>query len=255
MKEPERLLRGSGPASELMTGAVLRVPGAARKRALAFTKVAVGMTASSTALAGGGAALVKTWLLTVSLGAAGGGLASLAVTEAYSYLQTNRRAPSAEIAPQQPKLEIAPARAASAVAPEPEPSDAQAANAVQGADSGGEPRPSGGKAKLERRQAASGVASERSGEPVRRSLFEEQRMIESARTAVARGDAESALKALDTYEQSYAERQFGPEALALRVEALVAAGQLPRARLLAKDFELRYPRHPLLSRVQAAVTR
>jgi hypothetical protein len=85
------------------------------------------------------------------------------------------------------------------------------------------------------------------------SLFEEQRSIESARAAVARGDAASALTTLDAYDRAYPQGQFGPEALALRVEALSAAGQLGRARGLAAEFERRYPHHPLLARVQGAV--
>lgn len=256
MKEPERLARGSGPARELMTGAAMQVPGAARKRALAFTKVAVGMTASSTALAGSSAAMVKTWLLTVSLGAAGGGLASLAATEAYSHFQTSRPASSAELVVRKPKLDSAPAASASISAPVASSSAMQPAAPESTAELSSGPHPSGGKAKLERKpQAPAGAATGHSGEPARKSLFEEQRVIESARAAVARGDTAGALKALDAYEQGYAERQFGPEALALRVEALAAAGQLTRARALAKDFELRYPHHPLLARVQSVVVR
>jgi hypothetical protein len=57
---------------------------------------------------------------------------------------------------------------------------------------------------------------------------------------------------LDGYDRVYAQGQFGPEALALRVEALSGAGQVGRARSLAAEFQRRYPHHPLLSRVQAA---
>jgi hypothetical protein len=87
------------------------------------------------------------------------------------------------------------------------------------------------------------------------SLFEEQRIIESARAAVARGDARSAFALLDNYEHAYASKQFWPEALALRVEALRASGQLAAARALAADFAQKYPHHPLLQRVRNAVGR
>jgi hypothetical protein len=84
-------------------------------------------------------------------------------------------------------------------------------------------------------------------------LFEEQRIIESARAAVARGDLRSALALLDDYEHGYTSKQFGPEALALRVDTLQNLGQLAAARALAADFAQRYPHHPLLARVQASV--
>jgi TolA-binding protein len=85
------------------------------------------------------------------------------------------------------------------------------------------------------------------------SLFDEQRIIESARTAVSRGDSAGALATLDRYQQSYPQGQFVPEALALRIEALSAAGDLTRARSLAAQFQSRYPHHPMLAPVQAAV--
>jgi hypothetical protein len=92
-------------------------------------------------------------------------------------------------------------------------------------------------------------------EPPRTSLVDEQRIIESVRAAVAQGDVHAALAQLDDYDRRYSRKQFGPEALALRVQAVAAAGELYLARSLAKDFEQRYPHHPLLPRVKNAVTR
>jgi outer membrane protein assembly factor BamD (BamD/ComL family) len=86
-------------------------------------------------------------------------------------------------------------------------------------------------------------------------LFEQQRFIEAARAASARGDARAALSVLDSYDRAHARKQFGPEALALRVEALRASGQTAAARNLATDFARLYPSHPLLPRVQGAVQR
>jgi outer membrane protein assembly factor BamD (BamD/ComL family) len=85
------------------------------------------------------------------------------------------------------------------------------------------------------------------------SLFEEQRIIESARAAASRGDTGSALATLDSYQLAYPQGQFGPEALALRIEALSARGDLTRARSLAAEFQRRYPHHPMMAPVQAAV--
>jgi hypothetical protein len=92
-------------------------------------------------------------------------------------------------------------------------------------------------------------------EPARPSLFEEQRAIDSARAAIGGRDFRTALATLDEYERRYQKRQFGPEALALRVQALVGSNQVEAARGLAGEFERRYPHHPLLPRVQMAVAR
>ena len=255
MKEPTRLLSGSGPSRELMQGSLLHVPSAARQRALQFTGVAVGMSATGTAMAAGATSLVKSLVLTVSLGAVGGGLVSLTVSEAISRFDSPR-APAPAVAPRPavvakaapvapaplvvpaPQAEVAPAPPAPAPLPlEPE------ARGVVGKSRPGisfEPPPS---------------ASVGSFGEARPSLFEEQRIIERVRAAVARGDAASALATLDSYERGYPQKQFGPEALALRVQALAASGQLSAARALAKDFEQRYPHHPLLARVQSVVAR
>ena len=72
---------------------------------------------------------------------------------------------------------------------------------------------------------------------------------------MARGDVRAAAAALDNYDRSYSAKQFGPEALALRVEALYGAGQASQARALAADFARRYPHHPLLQRVQGVIAR
>ena len=262
MKEPPRLLSGSGPATELMTtGSVLRVPSAARQRALQFTGVAVGMSASGTAVAAGASSLVKSLVLSISLGTVGGGLVSLAVSETFSRFEAasveGKRAPQPAPAARVAVGGVAPATAAAPLvveAPLAEPPAAAAAVApeteLHGAASKtrAEPGP-----KLEAPPSAS-VGS--FGEtPARSSLVEEQRSIEAARASVARGDAAGALATLDGYDRAYPRKQFGPEALALRVQALAAAGQLGLARSLARDFEQRYPHHPLLARVQAVVSR
>jgi outer membrane protein assembly factor BamD (BamD/ComL family) len=86
-------------------------------------------------------------------------------------------------------------------------------------------------------------------------LFDEQRVIEGARAAIARGDARAGLKLLDGYERGFPQGQFYPEALALRVEALSNRGDFERAKALADEFARRYSQHPLLPRVQASVAR
>ena len=247
MNGPLRLRDGDGAGRVLMGGSGLNVPSASRRRALTFVGTAAAGTAvSGTAVAATTTALVKGVVLCVCLGALGGGLASLAVSETFSRFETR---PATVPAP-------APTRAVSAVSPRaplvvPEatelaPDAAPAAAAERAATR--DARPAAPPSAVS--GAAAALASSRPTPAP--SLFEEQRIIESARAAVARGDTASALATLDGYDRAYAQGQFGPEALALRVEALSGTGQVGRARSLAAEFERRYPHHPLLSRVQAA---
>jgi hypothetical protein len=217
------------------------------------------MAASGTAAAAAGASsVVKSVVLYVVLGTVGGGVASLVASETISRLD----APSAQVT----QAAAAPKRAAPAAAPNPVVVAPVPAAAVASA------APAAVVAPEERIVAREGGASSRAAAPSAAApgvavatasgkrlaaprLFEEQALIEEARAALARGDASSALKTLDGYDRSHTQRQFGPEALALRVEALSSRGDLARARSLAVEFRQRYPHHPLLSRVQAAVQR
>src|SRR5438552_2351291 len=88
MNGPLRLRDGDGAARVLMGGSGLKVPSASRRRALTFVGAAAAGTAvSGTAAAATTAALVKGVVLCVCLGAAGGGLASLAISEAFTRLE------------------------------------------------------------------------------------------------------------------------------------------------------------------------
>jgi hypothetical protein len=251
MSEPKRLRDSSGPAGVLMGGAkVLRVPGASRRRALAFTGTAAGL-AVSTNVAAASASLLKSFVVCVCLGAAGGGAMSLVASETTSRLlappadtrsQSARQAPAAERPPTAlPALGEFPAETRAA----PVPADL-------------DPQPPASRGRV---GGASGSAEAELRAPEPRagqfgsSLFEEQRFIESARAAVTRGDARGALRVLDAYDRAHLRKQFGPEALALRVEALRGSDQLAAARSLASDFARLYPNHPLLSRVRGAVQR
>ncbi|HXK18804.1 MAG TPA: hypothetical protein VNG33_13430, partial [Polyangiaceae bacterium] len=253
MNGPERLRDSQGAARTLMAGARLEVPGASRKRALAFVGTAAAGTAvSGTAAAAATTSLVKGVVLCVCLGTVGGGLASLAVSETISRIETRaatttRPATTHAVVPAPPPpapvvpetLVAAPEPVAPAApdhATTRDTRDARASSPALGVSGAAAP-------------AVAAAATKSEPGP---SLFEEQRSIESARAAVARGDSATALATLDDYERVYGGGQFGPEALALRVEALSAAGQLGRARSLAAEFQRRYPHHPLLTRVQGA---
>jgi hypothetical protein len=250
MNGPVRLRDGSGAAKVLMGGSRLVVPSASRRRALAFTGAAASMAAGGTAVAAGATSLVKSVVLCVCLGTVGGGVASLAISEIVSQLEARQSGPRHQVAVRpvasvrntslvsppsvvEPKLVEAPA---SEPAPPPEqPATKEARSAV--------PLPS---------PAVVPVTSVAAKPRTAPSLFEEQRVIESARAAVARGDVASALSTLDDYQRDYSQGQFGPEALALRVEALRSHGDSARAQALAAEFRQKYPHHPLLSRVEAA---
>lgn len=253
MNEPVRLRDGGGAAGRLMAGAVMHVPSASRRRAVAFTSAAATMGASTVAIAASATSVVKSFVLCVALGAVGGGVASLAASETIARLDTASET-RARTAPQPTytrAVSVIPARAPGVAAPE-TPVEVQAPPVAQPVTK--EPA---SKAKASGRDdvASLGPAVPDSPAPWRPSLFEEQRIVESARAAVARGDIRSAFALLDNYDQTYATKQFGPEALALRVEALRGSGQLGRARSLAAEFAQRYPHHPLLQRVQSSVAK
>lgn len=249
-KPPVRLRDSQGPARVLMRGSGLNVPSAARRRALTFTGVAAGMAASGTAAAAGATSLVKVVVLYVCLGTVGGGVLSLGVSEAFS--RAEARAVPAK--PAQVVKSAAPRIAPVAAVPK---GDEPVANAVAEPMPAALPEPAAAlRAPVAAPAKPASVPAAASGKRVAApSLFEEQGIIESARAALARGDSASALSTLDGYDRAHAERQFGPEALALRIEALSSSGELVRARSLATEFRQRYPHHPLLSRVQAAVAR
>jgi hypothetical protein len=250
MTEPVRLRDTNGAARALLSAGKLEVPRGARQRALAFTGVAASVVTTGTAAAAAGAtSLFKSVVLCVCLGTVGGGVASLAVSEALSRLSASDTDPKPAVAanaeskltgaasrlgPTAPPVPAPPAERADVR--EPKPSDAPASAPISGGVT-----------------PTTAAPSNSSKAPRASSLFDEQRIVESARAAVSRGDAAGALATLDRYQQSYPQGQFVPEALALRIEALSARGDLTRARSLAAEFERRYPHHPMLAPVQAAV--
>jgi hypothetical protein len=253
MNEPKRLRESGGPAAALLASAELEVPTASRKRALAFTGVAASMLASSGATAASGAALVKSVMLWVAVGTVGGGLMSVTVAETISHFDARSAGPRTAA----PPLPLPPPRATAtptAVAPAPEPAPPSPTPVVTEAPAVAPPR-AASVPKPSAPAATSGASAEAPKPVAVSNLFDEQRSIEAARAAVSHGNPAAALSTLDDYERSYPRGQFGPEALALRVEALRAQGKLESARTFARQFERRYPHHPLLSRVRAAVAR
>jgi hypothetical protein len=81
-------------------------------------------------------------------------------------------------------------------------------------------------------------------------LAEEVALVDRARGALAQGDAAGALVALDAYDASFKEHRFAPEALYLRMEALLRAGRPAAARSVADVLARTYPRSPNAARAR-----
>ena len=94
------------------------------------------------------------------------------------------------------------------------------------------------------RSAEAPVASA-SAAPKDPSLARERTLIDMARTALARGDAASALSSLDAHAREFPSSQLGPEREVLAIQALAASGRLPEARRRAATFRTTYPKSPL----------
>ena len=82
------------------------------------------------------------------------------------------------------------------------------------------------------------------------TLAEEVDAVDSARSALARGDARSALAVLDAYARAYPRGRLALEAEVLRIHALDKSGQLEAARRRAELFLRHHPKSVLASRVR-----
>jgi hypothetical protein len=84
-------------------------------------------------------------------------------------------------------------------------------------------------------------------------LGAERVLIETARSALARGDAPSALASLEAHEKRHPKGQLGEERDALLVQTLALAGRKRDAVERAARFRLAYPSSVFLPSVDAAV--
>ena len=259
MKGPERLSVRTGPAQRLLSAAQLDQPSAAaRRRALAFTSAAASLAATGAAAAAGTGALAKSVVLSVCLGTLGGGVLAFTASELSSRHGGTEAKPTSSVlisSSGKPGLGAARRPPASVEleppAPEPAAPRVEPPDALQHSQRFAEQRSSIGAPSQSPPSSASQLALTLPA-PTEPSLLEELRMVEAARTAIAKRDPLLALRALDGYEQAYPRGQFRPESLALRVQALSQRGETTRARALAAEFRKRYPRHPLLRQVAAA---
>lgn len=83
-------------------------------------------------------------------------------------------------------------------------------------------------------------------------LDRERELLDVARGALGRGNAEGALEALAEHTEQFPGAQLGEERHALMVQALAAAGRTTEARTVAEQFRARYPTSMLRPVVDAA---
>lgn len=88
-----------------------------------------------------------------------------------------------------------------------------------------------------------------------RRLAAEVAVLDRARAALRRGDTAAALTALEAHRRAFADGALVAEADAVRIEALVQAGQRAAAAEHARMFLARYPGSPLARRVRSLVER
>jgi hypothetical protein len=81
-------------------------------------------------------------------------------------------------------------------------------------------------------------------------LAEEVRAVDRARSALAAGRAAETLAALDDYDRRFGGRRFAPEALYLRMQALLALGRNAEARNIAERLVRSFPQSPHTARAR-----
>jgi hypothetical protein len=84
-------------------------------------------------------------------------------------------------------------------------------------------------------------------------LRAESALLDAARAAVARGDAERALAAVDRHEATFANGLLREEREALAIKALILAGRGDQAATRGARFRERYPTSVLLPAVDSAL--
>lgn len=86
-----------------------------------------------------------------------------------------------------------------------------------------------------------------------RRLALEVGLLDSARAALRNGDPTAALAILARHDREFADGALVAEAEVIRIEALVDRGDVAAARARATAFATRFPRSPLVRRVQSIV--
>ena len=90
--------------------------------------------------------------------------------------------------------------------------------------------------------------------PAPSTLAAERTLLETARTALTRGNASEALDALSRHERLFAHGELAEERESLRVQALLLAGRREEARAAAQRFEAKYPKSLSIAAVRASLS-
>ncbi|MEO8700541.1 MAG: hypothetical protein ABI867_10880 [Kofleriaceae bacterium] len=86
--------------------------------------------------------------------------------------------------------------------------------------------------------------------PARSSLTDEVAVLDVVLAAIRAHDPASALRSLDRYDRQFPNGALATEAAVARIEATLAAGDLPRGRALAAQFLAAHRDSPLAHRVR-----
>lgn len=84
-------------------------------------------------------------------------------------------------------------------------------------------------------------------------LAAERMLLDGARSALARGDAEASMAAVERHEHTYPLGALTEEREALAGKALAAAGRTSEARARCERFRDRFPRSVFLGSVNATL--
>jgi hypothetical protein len=249
MKDPERLSAGSDFGAKLLGSARLDAPSAGT-RARVAAGVGIGVTAA-TVTAGGtasaGAAAAKAGATALWLKVVAGGIVTAAIAGGTVAIVRDNGKP-AEVAPPPAatgpvRSVIAPKATSARVAeperePVPDPAPPPASTAPPKVES--KPRSPA---------SAAVVVAERSA-PAESGLARELRMLDTARSALAKGDAAGSITALDQYDRAFPAGSLHTESAMLRVEALLAKGDRTGAQKLAHELLAKDPTGPQARRLQ-----
>ncbi len=91
--------------------------------------------------------------------------------------------------------------------------------------------------------------------PTASTFHEELELVESARSALSRGDGQAALDTLDRYDARFQSGALFAEAAITRIEALASLGRIDAARAAAQGFLTRDAAGPYAARVRSILDR
>jgi hypothetical protein len=85
------------------------------------------------------------------------------------------------------------------------------------------------------------------------ALEQERNALDTARTALARGDAQGALRLLAGHARDYPNGAFAEERAALRIQALAISGADAQAHKSLEEFRVKYPKSLMLPAIEESL--